>query len=141
MSLTGYLSQKVIGMKSEEEKNFNLTTDDVEWVVNEMGELGVKIGCQFFFLYKGYSYQGGEKYRPIGKREFGECCHPARQDQVKFPDYSAQDDEQWHPIGNPQQEKLDEIKILAEELSIKLGKLGFSKFSTLVHEITKCELD
>ena len=53
-----------------------LTKDDVEWVVNDLAELGVKIGNQFFFLYKGRSYQGGNKWRYVGKREFGECCHP-----------------------------------------------------------------
>lgn len=54
----------------------NLTEDDVEWVVNDHAELGVKIGEQFFFLYKGESYRGGNKYRLVFKREFGECCHP-----------------------------------------------------------------
>lgn len=52
-----------------------LKEEDVEWVINEMGELGVKINNQFFFMYKGRSYQAVEKYRSIGKREFGECCH------------------------------------------------------------------
>ena len=62
-----------------------LKCDDVEWVVNDNAELGVKIGDQLFFMYKGRSleYEEGKhddgtpiKYRPIGKREFGECCHP-----------------------------------------------------------------
>ncbi len=52
-----------------------LENSDVEWVVNNIGELGVKIGDQFFFLYKGRSYQCGEKWRPVYKREFGETCH------------------------------------------------------------------
>lgn len=57
-----------------------VTKDQVEWVVNELGELGVKIGDQFFFLYKGESLQytddpdAPRKYRPVGKCEFGECC-------------------------------------------------------------------
>jgi hypothetical protein len=46
----------------------------VEWVVNDLGELGVKVGQQFFFLYKGRSYRGGDKWRYVGKREFGETC-------------------------------------------------------------------
>lgn len=53
-----------------------LKQDDVQWVVNDIGELGVKIKDQFFFLYKGESYQGGDKWRHVFKREFGECCHP-----------------------------------------------------------------
>ena len=61
-----------------------LTADDVEWVVNDNSELGVKIGEQFFWLYKGDSlvYEDGHddgapiKWRKVFKREFGECCHP-----------------------------------------------------------------
>lgn len=50
--------------------------DDVIWIVNNFGELGVKIGSRKFFLYKSYSYIGGAYYREVGKREFGECAHP-----------------------------------------------------------------
>lgn len=53
-----------------------LTDDDVEWVVNDLAELGVKIGDKFFFLYKGESYCGGDRWRRVFKREFGECQHP-----------------------------------------------------------------
>lgn len=61
-----------------------LTEDDVKWVVNDLGELGVKIGEQFFWLYKGKSlvYEGLHEdgtpmlWRLVGKREFGEVCHP-----------------------------------------------------------------
>lgn len=61
--------------------------DDVKWIVNNLGELGVKIGDLFVFLYKGRSLQyhhdpddGAHVYmwRPVGKREFGETCHPMR---------------------------------------------------------------
>lgn len=63
-----------------------LTDDQVEWVVNSLGELGVKIGQQFFFLYKGSSlvYKDAVHesdgtpmlWRMVGKREFGEVCLP-----------------------------------------------------------------
>lgn len=64
-----------------------LHADQVEWVVNDNAELGVKIGDQFFWLYKGRSlvYETGKHdddtpmmWRPIGKREFGECCYPIK---------------------------------------------------------------
>lgn len=60
------------------------------WIVNDLGELGVKVGERFFFLYKGDNIEYGEenvgaalhddgtpmKYRIVGKREFGEVCMP-----------------------------------------------------------------
>lgn len=64
-----------------------LSADDVQWVVNDLAELGVKIGDRFFFLYKGDSleYPSGKhddgtpmRWRPVGKREFGETCHPVK---------------------------------------------------------------
>jgi hypothetical protein len=65
----------------------SLSADKVEWIVNDNAELGVKIGDQCFFLYKGESlvYESGKHddgtpmmYRMVGKREFGECCHPVK---------------------------------------------------------------
>lgn len=53
-----------------------LNEGDVQWVVNDIAELGVSIGSKQFFLYKGQSYVGGRKYRRVGKREFGETQHP-----------------------------------------------------------------
>lgn len=72
-------------------------TKEPEWIVNDLGELGVKLGERCFFLYKGdnieYGIDGiGEakdgvalhddgtpmKYRPVGKREFGETQWPAK---------------------------------------------------------------
>lgn len=52
-----------------------LDREDVEWVVNESGDIGVKIGEQFFFCYKGESYcHIGDKFvwRNVRKREVGE---------------------------------------------------------------------
>jgi hypothetical protein len=70
-----------------------LQSENVEWVVNDIAELGVKIGNQFFWLYKGHSlvyddatYDDGTPmmWRLVGKREFGECCHPI--DLTRLPD-------------------------------------------------------
>lgn len=57
-----------------------------QWIVNDLGELGVKIRDRFFFLYKGgnIEYDGEHdegdrmKYRMVGKREFGETCWPMK---------------------------------------------------------------
>ena len=67
-------------------------TESIQWIVNDLGELGVKAGNRFMFLYKGDSIEYGEddigtakhsdgtpmKYRIVGKREFGEVCHPLK---------------------------------------------------------------
>lgn len=67
-----------------------------EWIVNDLGELGVKVNGRFFFLYKGYSLEYGKEtdqqkdgvalhdddtpllYRMVGKVEFGETCWPVQ---------------------------------------------------------------
>jgi hypothetical protein len=67
--------------------DLNLDEDNVEWVVNTLGELGVKIGKQLFFMYKARSLQYEKDYhiedgnrevqwRHLYKREFGETCQP-----------------------------------------------------------------
>ena len=63
-----------------------LKPTDVEWITNNLGELGVKIGDQMFFLYKGCSleYENTDqeddedayKWRPVEKYEFGATCEP-----------------------------------------------------------------
>lgn len=102
-----------------------LKSDDVEWVVNDLAELGVKIGDQFFFLYKGRSLVYGEldddptkppvhedadarvgyregdrmRWRPVMKREFGECAHPLN---TANPEYigtvTFDDGNDWHEL-------------------------------------------
>lgn len=87
-------------------KELILNDNDVEWIVNDLCELGVKISDQFFFMYKGHSYKGGSKWRKIFKREFGECCCPwdflekngiksLPEDYSKtFPEY----EDEWHDL-------------------------------------------
>ena len=97
-----------------------LKSEQVEWIVNDIAELGVKIGDQFFFLYKGRSlvYGGDEKsvaagvalnedtepptphkWRPVFKREFGECAHPINhQDYSKIGTVSLDDSDEWKPL-------------------------------------------
>lgn len=53
-----------------------LEPDDVQWIVNDIAELGVRVHGRCFFLYKSRSYKGGAKWRPIWKREFGETVRP-----------------------------------------------------------------
>ena len=63
-----------------------LSADDVRWVVNDGGELGVEINGQYFFCYKGESISYDDEpthddgspimVRQIGKREFGETVWP-----------------------------------------------------------------
>lgn len=85
-----------------------LSADDVQWITNDNAELGVKIGNQFFFLYKGGSlvYENGTHdddtpmmYRPVFKREFGECAHPINHaDYSKTGTVSLSDSDEWKPI-------------------------------------------
>lgn len=82
-----------------------LKADDVEWVVNDNAELGVKIGNQFFWLYKGHSlvysdatHEDGRPmhWRYVFKREFGECAHPINYaDPTKIGTVSLSDSQDW----------------------------------------------
>lgn len=72
-------------------------SQEPQWIVNDLGELGVRIGQRFFFLYKGDNIDYGDpdigthvngvvvhddgtpmKWRMVGKREFGETCLPLK---------------------------------------------------------------
>ena len=66
---------------------------EIEWIVNDNAELGVKVGDDYHFLYKGHSiiYKEGVHddgspmhVRPVWKREFGECCHPVNYKNLKL---------------------------------------------------------
>ena len=72
-------------MDKETSEREAFEADDVKWVVNDSYELGVRIGDQFFWLYKGGSlvYEDGKhddgspiRFRAVAKREFGEVCVP-----------------------------------------------------------------
>ncbi len=79
-----------------------IAPSDVEWVVNDLSELGVKIGDRFFFLYKGESLVYEEalhddtkepmRWRPVGKREFGEVCEPLHHKA------DVDDGNEWHVL-------------------------------------------
>ncbi len=93
-----------------------------EWIVNDNAELGVKIGDQFFWLYKGdnivyedATHDDGTPmmWRIVGKREFGECCHPVKfyKDGARLPErytdtllftpglsFGNPDDGEWRPL-------------------------------------------
>lgn len=95
---------------SPKPKPNQLTADQVKWVVNDQADLGVKIGDQIFFFYRGRSlvpsakYDTGEprKYRPVGGQEFGDSIHPILQDSDgligTLPFYEGHD---WFEIPEP----------------------------------------
>lgn len=86
-----------------------LRADDVQWIVNDLAELGVMIRGQAFFLYKGHSLvykeakhdETGEpmRYRPVFKREFGECAHPINYDDpTLIGTVSLDDSDEWRVL-------------------------------------------
>lgn len=91
-----------------------LLNSEVEWVVNELGELGVRIKGVCYFLYKGRSISSGTECRLVGKREFGEVCHPLCTlvgQQPQNPIYKGRHNEDpalWVPITHPPKEDEDE---------------------------------
>jgi hypothetical protein len=112
-----YIKERVEGL--------HLEPENVEWVVNDIGELGVKIGNQFFFLYKGRSlvYRTKEdigedgtdkdrilRWRPVYKREFGEVCHPPPKTEYSHDrgemvdgEYSFGNEEDWQELPRGRQ--------------------------------------
>lgn len=83
-----YVGEEIKKTKAKEN-----TSDDFllvpEWIVNDIGELGVRIGVKNFYLYKGESLQYVEdppRWRPVGKREFGECCHRPAYSEAEYSD-------------------------------------------------------
>ncbi len=90
--------------------------NEVQWVVNDLGEIGVRIRGTSYFLYKGESlvyHEPHEDGRPmmqrlVRKREFGEVCRvpgltPSR-DGAPF--YFEGDG--WSPITRGARQELDE---------------------------------
>lgn len=78
-----------------------LSAEEVEWVVNDIGELGVRIGGRSFYLYKGHSLVYNDFHddgspmleRLVAKREFGEVCHPPHLSDT------PSDAERWYTEG------------------------------------------
>lgn len=82
--------------------------DGVQWIVNDNAELGVMVDGVAYFLYKGKSliYNDGlhddgrpMQFRPVFKREFGECCHPINyKDPTLIGTVSLDDDDTWKEL-------------------------------------------
>ena len=120
-----------IGSAPSEDQLLAIHKDQVEWVVNDNAELGVKIGNQFFWLYKGYSLVYGDSalckevpsdgickhdngtqmyWRPVKKREFGECCYPVNhKDPTKWGTVSLDDSSDWKPLPSPHQPPAEQV--------------------------------
>lgn len=106
---------QITKLKRRIEDGQRLNEDDVQWIVNSIAELGVLINGQAFFLYKGRSlvYETAESedseggimmYRPVFKREFGECCHPLNySDPTKIGTVNLSDSDNWMPLPEPPQ--------------------------------------
>ena len=97
-----------VGADKSGSASIPLQADDVKWIVNDSAELGVMIHGQAFFLYKGDSlvYESGTHdngkqmyYRPVFKREFGECAHPINHaDPTRRGTVSRDDSDEWRPL-------------------------------------------
>ncbi|WP_353265834.1 hypothetical protein [Gemmatimonas sp.] len=96
-----------------------LNKKDVQWIVNDNAELGVMIHGQAFFLYKGRSlvYDKGQHddgspmmFRPVFKREFGECCSPINySDPSRNGTVSLSDSDEWKPLTRPTSEGREDV--------------------------------
>lgn len=103
--------------KEQARRGLQLTTSmEPQWVVNDLAELGVRVGATFYFLYKGDNivYQDPKHeeedgydhpsmmYRPVEKREFGECCHPINDANPHLNGtVSIHDGHKWYPLPPP----------------------------------------
>ncbi|GGE18512.1 hypothetical protein GCM10011390_42110 [Aureimonas endophytica] len=110
------LAAEVERLRECVEQAETLSAEQVEWVTNDAAELGVKVRDQFFFLYKGRSLVYGAldpdptvppvhddgtpmHWRPVFKREFGECAHPINYEDPKLiGKVSLDDSEDWKPL-------------------------------------------
>lgn len=90
---------------SQSTNNTPLRDADVEWIVNDLGELGVLITGQAFFMYKGESLRydpslkddhAPTQYRHVRKREFGESGPCSSSDDIRF--ITERDEDEWHKL-------------------------------------------
>lgn len=85
------LTEKVFDLQRQVDELKAKLRKEPEWVVNNLGELGVHVNDRYFFLYKGANLEydmyvesgvvhNGDgtpmQVRPVGKVEFGEVVKP-----------------------------------------------------------------
>lgn len=135
-----------------------LAPEDVRWVVNDSGELGVEINGQHFFCYKGRSICYAETpthddgslilVRQVGKREFGETVwpdlwHRAGKRENRYTEEVAnheglsdgeKDDPrwQWKPLVEVEADNLYDFGDLEGELFLSLTAKQFKR-SLVIH--------
>jgi hypothetical protein len=104
-----YLEAQKLGLAKITE-GLVLEDENVEWVVNCGGELGVKIGNQLFFLYKGRSLSYDKDadrdepmlWRLVRTREFGETVQVP--EKTKYSDRGEYEDDGRYRYGEGWQE-------------------------------------
>lgn len=120
------------------------------WIVNDLGELGVKIGHRFLFLYKGdnLEYETGKHddgsqmmWRIVGKREFGECCYPLRWITNRYSEDRYRENPVFTPglsFGKPEDGEWKQLPAALAKREGEGGKVKLVREMTFVYQRLVC---